>query len=252
MLTINTNLSSIIAQNSLKSSTNKLNQAIERMSTGYKINHSKDNAANYSISTNMDTKIGSLQVAEDNASMGLDMLTTATENLELIQDKLQRLRDLQEQASNGTYGGQSLKAINSEVNALVDEINRLYDMAEYNGLKLFGASETQQTEPTQASEPIATFALTRATSFDGLERVSEADTIEANQSYRIDDYNDLKALQDFVNGRGNTENVTFELTSDIDMNGKDFRGIGISESISFKGTFNGNGHVIKNLTIEVE
>ena len=53
MLSINTNLSSLIAQNSMKTSTDKLNQAIERMTTGFKINRAKDNAANYSISTNM-------------------------------------------------------------------------------------------------------------------------------------------------------------------------------------------------------
>ena len=86
MLSINTNLSSLIAQNSLKSSTNKLNQAVERMSTGYKVNHAKDNAANYSISTNMTTKIGAYQVAEDNASMGLDMVTTASENITEMQN----------------------------------------------------------------------------------------------------------------------------------------------------------------------
>ena len=63
MLNINTNLSSLIAQNSLNQSTNKLNTAIERMSTGCKINHAKDNAANYSISTNMTTKIGQSDIS---------------------------------------------------------------------------------------------------------------------------------------------------------------------------------------------
>ena len=77
MLTINTNLSSLIAQSSMKQSTNKLNQAIERMTTGFKINHASDNAANYSISTNMTTKINSYMVAEDNAAMGLDIISTA-------------------------------------------------------------------------------------------------------------------------------------------------------------------------------
>ena len=122
MLTINTNLSSLITQRSLRSSTNKLNQAIERMTTGAKINHAKDNAANYNIVSNMTTKMSSLQVAEDNCAMGLDMLATANGTLDQIHDKLQRLRDLATQASNGTYGEDSLKAINSEANALVDEL----------------------------------------------------------------------------------------------------------------------------------
>ncbi len=137
MLSINTNLSSLIAQSSMKSCTNKLNQAIERMTTGFKINHAKDNAANYAISTNMTTKISSLDVAEDNAAMGLDLISTAEGTLSQIEDKLQRLRALTEQASNGTYGEQSLNAINAECNALVDEINRLYSTTEHNGIKLF-------------------------------------------------------------------------------------------------------------------
>ena len=58
---INTNLSSIIVQSSLKTSTNGLNQAIERMTTGFKINHAKDNAANYSISTKLSSKISGYQ-----------------------------------------------------------------------------------------------------------------------------------------------------------------------------------------------
>ena len=104
MLSINTNLSSMIAQNSLTQSTNKLNQAIERMSTGLKINHAKDNAANYSISTNMTTKMSACMVAEDNTAMGLDMITTASENLSQIESMLSRLRALATQSSNGTYG----------------------------------------------------------------------------------------------------------------------------------------------------
>ena len=61
---INTNLSSLIVQSSLKASTNGLNTAIERMTTGFKINHAKDNAANYSINTKLSSKISAYQVAE--------------------------------------------------------------------------------------------------------------------------------------------------------------------------------------------
>ena len=115
MLSINTNLSSIIAQNSMKQSTNKLNQAIERMTTGAKINHAKDNAANYNIATNMTTKLGALQVAEDNALQGLEMINTTSETLSLIEDKLSRMRALSVQALNGTYGMESLNAISSNI-----------------------------------------------------------------------------------------------------------------------------------------
>ena len=94
MLSINTNLSSLIAQRSMKQSTNKLNQAIERMTTGAKINHAKDNAANYSIATNMTTKISAYDIAADNVAMGLDLVSTASDSISLMSDKAERLRSL--------------------------------------------------------------------------------------------------------------------------------------------------------------
>ena len=233
MISINTNLSSLIAQNSLNTSTNKLNETIERMSSGYKINHAKDNAANYSISTNMSTKISAYDVAADNVAMGMDMLTTATESLGQIENKLTRLRALATQAQNGTYGGQSLSAIQAEADSITKEIERLYSTAEYNGINLF--------------EPKSVFPQKDLSS---LERVSKADSLEANKSYRIDDYEDLIALQNFIKDGGDTANMIFELSSDIDMKAKDFEGIG-NASNPFKGTFNGNGHVIKNLEIDM-
>ena len=130
MISINTNLSSLIAQDSLKTSTNKINETIERMSSGYKINHAKDNAANYSISTNMTTKIGAYQVAEDNTAMGLDMITTASETINEMQNHATRLRALATQARNGTYGAQSLEAMQQEASAIVSEITRLYMTSE--------------------------------------------------------------------------------------------------------------------------
>ena len=135
-LTINTNISSIIAQRSLNNATNAMNQSIERMSTGYKINNAQDNAAGYSIARSWETKLGSLDVAMDNAATGLDMLATAEETYGLLTSHLQRVRDLTEQAANGTYGSQSLKGIQSEVSARLLEINRISANSEFNGIKL--------------------------------------------------------------------------------------------------------------------
>ena len=135
-LTINTNMSSLIAQRSLNNATNAMNTSIERMSTGYKINHSKDNAAGYSIANQWETQIGSLDVAADNAATGMDLLTTAEETYSLLTGHLQRVRDLTEQAANGTYGSASLRAIQAEVAARLQEISRISANAEFNGIKL--------------------------------------------------------------------------------------------------------------------
>lgn len=141
-LTINTNISSIIAQRSLNNATNGLNDSLEKMSTGYKINHAKDNAAGYSIANQWVTKLGSLDVAADNAATGSDMLTTAEESYNLLTSHLQRVRDLTEQAANGTYGEDSLEAIQAEITSRLSEIDRISANCEFNGIHLMDASVT--------------------------------------------------------------------------------------------------------------
>ena len=135
-LTINTNISSIVAQKNLSKATGALNQAIERMTTGYKINHAGDNAAGYSIARNWETQLGSLDVAADNAATGADMMSTLEDHYSLISSHLQRVRDLTEQAANGTYGSASLKAIKSEITARLDEVDRISKNCEFNGRKM--------------------------------------------------------------------------------------------------------------------
>ena len=135
-ITINTNISSLIAQRNLNAATNALNTSIERMTTGYKINHAKDNAAGHSIANLWKTQLGSLDVAADNAATGSDLLTTAEETYSLLTSHLQRIRDLTEQSANGTYGSASLKAIQAEIYARLEEISRISANSEFNGIKL--------------------------------------------------------------------------------------------------------------------
>ena len=150
MLNINTNLTGLIVQSNLKSSTGGLNRAIERLSSGFKINHAKDNAANFAIANNISFKITSLSVAEENTAMGLELITTAGESLSLIEERLSRLRMLQTYVENGTYGADSLAAINTECNSIVDEIEKIYGTTQYNNINLF--QPTQITEVHNASE----------------------------------------------------------------------------------------------------
>lgn len=133
---VKTNMQSMIVQQNLNVATKSLNKAIERMTTGYKINVAADNAAGYSIADAWKTKIGSIEVASQNASMGIDLLRTAEDNYALIITHLQRVRDLTEQAANGTYGQDSLDAIKEEITARLDEIDRISGSVEYNDIKL--------------------------------------------------------------------------------------------------------------------
>ena len=135
-LTINTNLGSLIVQKNLADATEALNQSIERMTTGFKINSAGDDAAGYAVATKMDTQLSSISVAQDNVAIGSSLLSTAESNYDLIVTHLQRIRDLTEEAANGTYGQDSIDAIKAEVTARLEEIDRIAASTEFNGIKL--------------------------------------------------------------------------------------------------------------------
>ena len=220
---INTNLSSLIVQSNLKASTNGLNTAIERMSTGFKINHAKDNAANYSINTKLSSKLSSYKIAQDNVYMGLDMVMTAMDSLDLISSHLSRMRDLAELAANGTSGESSLQAIQSEINVRSDEINRLVTNTEFNNLNLF------EGEPEEMGDFIAR-----------VDRLTEEEAIA--QGYTIiTTADELQAMQDNLSGK-------YILMNNIDLEGYDWTSVGTTAN-PFLGEFNGNGYVISNLKI---
>ena len=141
-LTINTNLSSLTCQKYLKSATKGMNSAMEKLSTGFKINSAKDDAAGYAVYTGMEAKVSGYDIIETNAQMGLDMLTTQEGVLDIINDYLQRIRDLTMQAANGTYGSASLNAIALEVTQRMDEINRLCKITNFNDTYILDGSRT--------------------------------------------------------------------------------------------------------------
>ena len=144
-ITINTNLASLTAQKNLSSATTGMNRAMERLSTGYRINSGKDDAAGSAVSTLMEAQISGYDVAEANASMGLSLLDTAEGVLDIVGDYLQRIRDLTEQAANGTYGTSSLNAIKTEVQQRMEEINRLCTVIDFNGIKLLDGTSVAAT-----------------------------------------------------------------------------------------------------------
>ena len=245
---INTNLSSLIVQSGLKASTNGLNTAIERMSTGFKINHAKDNAANYSISTKLSSKISGYQIAEDNALMGLDLVQTASSSLETMSNLTSRLRSLATQAQNGTYGYKSIDAINSEARSIVQELNRIKQTTEYNGINLLSSSGESVASSGQFIEEI----IRRDTS--GMTTLASVDetTSLTSGTYSISSAEELAKLAAMTDNGLIGENTEFVLANDIDLSvystGEGWTPIG-SPSKKFTATFDGNGHVVSNLYI---
>ena len=135
-LVVQTNTLSLNSQKNLNKATSAMNQAMERLSTGYKINKAADDAAGLYVASNMTSQIGGSEKARDNANIGINMLQTAEGSLTTIQDNLQRIRDLTVQAGNEVYSAESLTAMQMEVDARLAEITRIADVAEFNGLKL--------------------------------------------------------------------------------------------------------------------
>lgn len=141
-LTINTNMSAMVVQHNLDSATDALNLSIKRMTTGYKINSAKDDPAGFAVSTTLETNLSSTSVAQSNLAMGSSLISTVESNYDIVIDHLQRIRDLTEQGANGTYGDDSLEAMKAEVKSRLEEIDRIGNSTEFNGIKLLDGSLT--------------------------------------------------------------------------------------------------------------
>ena len=137
---VNTNMSALKTQANLNSATNSLNTALNRMSTGLKINSAADDAAGMFVASNLNTQIRGSKVAQNNVATGINVLQTAEGDYGVIEDNLLRIRDLATQAANGVYDDKSLQAMKDEVNARVAEIDRIAHASNFNGLNLLDGS----------------------------------------------------------------------------------------------------------------
>lgn len=137
---VNTNVSALKTQNNLTMATNSLSKALERLSTGLKINSAADDAAGYFVAAKLSTQISGSKVASSNVATGINVLQTAEGTLDVVEDNITRIRDLAVQAANGIYDTDSLTAMQNEVTARLAEIKRVQTAADFNGIKLFSAS----------------------------------------------------------------------------------------------------------------
>jgi flagellin len=138
---INTNIQSLFAQRSLGRSTNALNISLERLSTGYRINRAADDAAGLSISSKLTSQIRSLTQANKNAADGISLIQTAEGGLDVIQENLQRIRELMVQAANGISSVNELNAIQREINRRIEVIDDISQETQYNGIEVLQSSQ---------------------------------------------------------------------------------------------------------------
>ena len=145
MINFTSDVGSMILQSTLESSTIGLNKAIENLTTGFKLNHAKDNAANSSIVTDLSKKISSLLQVRSNTEDGMSLLSTAEGALENIQTLLERLRSIAMQASNETNGSASLASLQKEADEIIAQINQIRESTEFGGIKLFYTSKIENS-----------------------------------------------------------------------------------------------------------
>src|SRR5690606_13675598 len=139
---INTNVASLNAQRNLTGSQGAMNTAIQRLSTGLRINSAKDDAAGLSISQRMTSQINGLSQAARNANDGISLAQTAEGALNSAGDILQRIRTLAVQSSNGTNASTDRASLNAEVQQLTQELQRIATTTQFNGLNLLDGSFT--------------------------------------------------------------------------------------------------------------
>ena len=139
-MVINTNVASLASQRHLASSRAEMEQAMERLSSGKRINSAMDDAAGLTIAHSLDSKIAGLNQAVRNANDGIALVNLAEGAMDEISSMLTRMKELATQAINGTYTNTDRNAIDAEYQALVEEITRVSDNTEFNGVAVIGAA----------------------------------------------------------------------------------------------------------------
>jgi flagellin len=141
-LRINHNVEAFNAHRQLAATSQKLSKAMERLSSGYRINRAADDAAGLAISEKLRAQIRGLEQAERNGQDAVSLVQTAEGSLSEVHSMLQRIRELAVQYKNGSLSAADQSAISSEVNQLASEIQRIGNSAEFNGIKLLNAATT--------------------------------------------------------------------------------------------------------------
>jgi len=142
MSVINTNVTSLIAQKNLGASQSSLTTAMERLSSGMRINSAKDDAAGQAIANRMSSQITGLSQAQRNANDGISVAQTAEGALNQINDNLQRVRELTVQAQNGTNSAEDKASIQAEIKQRLTEIDRISEQTDFNGTKVLSKDQT--------------------------------------------------------------------------------------------------------------
>src|SRR3954447_10082970 len=154
-LRIQNNVEAFNAHRQLSGTAAKAAKAMEKLSSGYRINRASDDAAGLAISEKMRSQIGGLAQAQRNAQDGVSLVQTGEGALNEVHSMLQRVRDLKVQHDNGTLDSQDKEAISAEVQQLAKEISDIQGKTEFNGVKLLNAGSVTFQVGSEAADTIA-------------------------------------------------------------------------------------------------
>ncbi|CFQ36235.1 FliC/FljB family flagellin [Yersinia bercovieri] len=260
---INTNSLSLVAQNNLNKSQSSLGTAIERLSSGLRINSAKDDAAGQAISNRFTASINGLSQASRNANDGISLAQTTEGALNEVNDNLQNIRRLTLQAQNGTNSDSDRQSIQDEIDARLAEINRISEQTEFNGVKVLSkdqslsiqvGSNDGQTISIDLSKMDATTlnmadfnVASSESSVEGftIKQVSAGMTLEGKDG--TDDVSvtltatDIAAMEEEafgVGGSGTVHMITDDTTGDISFVAIGQKSDGTEVSINLNTTFN--------------
>ncbi|BBF83690.1 flagellin protein FlaA [Aquitalea magnusonii] len=170
-LTVNTNISSLTAQNNLSNSSTALNLSLQRLSSGLRVNSAKDDAAGLAISQTLTSAIRGNNQAIRNANDGISVGQTAEGALGQVANNLQRIREIATQSSNGSVSDTNRSQLQKEVDQLTQEISRIVQTTQFNGTKLLSGGNT------------LTFQVGSSGSTDNTVSVSASDLTSQLSSY---------------------------------------------------------------------
>ncbi len=178
---INYNMSAYVANAKLLQNEDALTASLEKLSSGYRINHASDDPAGMALSAKMRTQIRGLEQASRNASDGMSVIETAEGALQEVTSIIQRMRELAVQAGNDTYGDDDRQAMQDEIEALKDEIDRISTDTEFNKMTLLDGSlssrvyaNTRQVSLVEVSSTVDTGDYTMTVKNDATRAVLTA------------------------------------------------------------------------------
>jgi len=260
---INTNALSLMAQNNLNKSQNSLGSAIQRLSSGLRINSAKDDAAGQAISNRFTASITGLTQASRNANDGISMAQTTEGALNEINDNLQNIRRLTVQASNGTNSESDRQSIQDEITERLSEIDRISKQTEFNGVNVLSKNQTlsiqvgandgetidlelkkiDATELGMAEFDVNVFTKSNAEAIDTAAYTTTVAKDSTVGAYTLTD-DDITNLQSQFFGTG-TGSIKTDGNGNYIAVGNDANGNAVNKTITLKENATGDGVVAK-------